>query len=637
MTDPNALERTKTAVAAVLPPGLRVEEPVLRKEVIRKTVAGFQTTIAAFSLLAVLAGFVICYSRLSAIFESRTWEIGLLRAVGLRRIVVFVELLKESLLLGSAGTAIGIPLGIAIARYGLPIAARTSAIVFRLPVAAAVVTARWDVVILGAGVGLLAAFLSASAPALRLARTEPVAALTMRGRDTQAAAPRFSTSLALGLFMLSGAVAVLQHLSLLRALGLVTTGLVAFGVCASAATIVRYGGRVLAPLWRYVFGPTGEFAAGHLVEHPRRISLTVASLGVGLGAVLMFGMLAWSFERTLVSRLTASFRAPLIVSSAHLGVGYRSAPISDHLVDELAALPGVRAVGGEQSTDVEFADGVVVLKSYDATCFRDPMVHEFPLDSGALPDALGLVGRGQAVFVSSAFAYQHGTRPGDTIHFRSPNGPLAFTVAAVASQPENAITLVRDQYAKFWNDSHVYLAHVALNPAADPSAVRTIIAKTLGTKYRVQVRSTAALVDYFAEQVRQGFSILYPLEAIAFVLLLVGVGDTLSTGVLERTKEFAMMRAVGLQQSRLLLIVMLEGVGIGVLGLILALAAGVVLGLFWTAVQFPAMMGFRLDPHFPSSFALTAAALTIFICLAGSLLPSLRAARLSVVEGLRNE
>src|SRR5207253_1466288 len=180
-----------------------------------------------------------------------------------------------------------------------------------------------------------------------------------------------------------------------------------------------------------------------------------------------------------------------------------------------------------------------------------------------------------------------GTRPGDTIHFRSPNGPLAFTVAAVASQPENAITLVRDQYAKFWNDSHVYLVHVALNPAADPSAVRTIIAKTLGTKYRVQVRSTAALVDYFAEQVRQGFSILYPLEAIAFVLLLVGVGDTLSTGVLERTKEFAMMRAVGLQQSRLLLIVMLEGVGIGVLGLILALAAGVVLGLLWTGAQLP--------------------------------------------------
>src|SRR5439155_1066288 len=73
------LEAVKAAVAAMLPEGLTVAEPALRKDVIRKTIGGFQAMLTAFGLLAVLAGFVICYSRLGAIFEARTWEVGLLR------------------------------------------------------------------------------------------------------------------------------------------------------------------------------------------------------------------------------------------------------------------------------------------------------------------------------------------------------------------------------------------------------------------------------------------------------------------------------------------------------------------------------------------------------------------------------
>ena len=67
----------------------------------RNGVAAFQSMLTAFGLLAVVTGFVICYSRLGAIFEARTWEVGLLRAGGLRRSVVFRELLKESVLLRS--------------------------------------------------------------------------------------------------------------------------------------------------------------------------------------------------------------------------------------------------------------------------------------------------------------------------------------------------------------------------------------------------------------------------------------------------------------------------------------------------------------------------------------------------------
>src|SRR5262249_61942784 len=117
---------------AALPAGAQVQEPELRKAVLGKTVAGFQAMMTAFGVLAVLAGFVICYSRLSAVFETRAWEIGLLRAIGLRRSMVFFELLKESVLVGLTGTLLGLPLGFLIGRVGLPMMAETTALNFGL-------------------------------------------------------------------------------------------------------------------------------------------------------------------------------------------------------------------------------------------------------------------------------------------------------------------------------------------------------------------------------------------------------------------------------------------------------------------------------------------------------------------------
>jgi ABC-type antimicrobial peptide transport system permease subunit len=67
------------------------------------------------------------------------------------------------------------------------------------------------------------------------------------------------------------------------------------------------------------------------------------------------------------------------------------------------------------------------------------------------------------------------------------------------------------------------------------------------------------------------------------------------------------------------------------------LVLGFVLGLFWVTVQFPAILGWRLDLHLPYGFAAGAAALTIGLCIVASLLPSARASRLAVAQALRNE
>jgi putative ABC transport system permease protein len=630
--------RVKAAVAAVLPPGLRVEEPALRKDVIRRTVSGFQAMLTAFGLLAVLAGFIICYSRLGAIFEARTWEVGLLRAVGLRRLVVFGELLKESLLLGAVGTAVGLGLGVVIGQWGLPIVARATAINFRLPALEATPVFSADAIVLGVLVGLVAAILAATVPALRLARKQPVAALRLRGRESPHKSWSIGTALGLLCVAASAGLIVWQRSSQMASLGLVTTALVALAASALTTPFVATGSHVLAALWRRLFGVVGEFSADHLAQQPRRAGLTVATVGIGLGAAMMFGILAWSFERTLVSQLTNRLRGDFVVTSAFVSDGYRPSPISEGVLEPVRRIPGVTTVTAEEERDIEYGSGSVLLDAYDQNCFTGSSTCRWALTPGAAPGATEVVAKGQAVLVSTSFAHLHGTGPGDVLDLDTPRGTERFRVVGITTgQPVPAIIMSRKRYQESWHDPLVTWVHVAVDPAQSGDVVRRRIMSDIGERYRIQVRSSQELIEYFAGQARQAFGVLYLVEAITFLLVAIAIGDTLAGSVIERTRQFAMMRAIGLHRSRLVGIVVMEGIAVGTLGLCMAAATGLALGAFWVEVQFPALLGWQLEMHFPTAFALAGVVVTLALCLVGSVAPAIHAGRLAVPQALRNE
>jgi putative ABC transport system permease protein len=634
--DANAV---RMAVADVLPRGLRVEEPSVRRVVLAHTVQAFQGLLTAFSLLAIVVGFVICFSRLSSIFRLRTFHIGLLRAVGLRRRVVFLELLKESVLIGGAGSLVGIGLGIAITHYALPLISRSTAIALRLPTPSPTARVGGDAIALGAAMGLLAAALAALLPAWRLAHSEPVSALTMRGREPPpvltCAARRLRFVMLLVALAGLGAVQALTRAS---AVGNVITGVIALLICVLATPLLSVGISACRPLLEHGGGADGRLAAHSILSQPGRSALTVATLGLGLGTVLMFGTLAWSFEQTLVGILTRSLRADLIVSSAFVSGGYWSAPLRDDLVAAAASVDGVALAAGEQSKEVAFRGESVFLKTYDPVAFRDRRIYEWPLRQDALPDALERVASGQAALATAAFAYRYQTRPGDTVAVESPTGEVRLAIAGVSNVPiENAIVLSRDRYRALWNDPMVSLIHVVAADGRDRVALGADLRRRLGIANRLQVRSGGQLIRYFAEQVRQAFSLLYLVEAVIFGLILIAMGDNLAAGVIERTREFGMMRATGVRRARVARSVILEGAVIGGLGILLAAIGGLALGHFWVQVQFPAILGWRLEMHFPYRFALVTSGLALALCLLGSFLPARRAARTLPAAALRCE
>jgi putative ABC transport system permease protein len=360
-------------------------------------------------------------------------------------------------------------------------------------------------------------------------------------------------------------------------------------------------------------------------------------LGIGLGTVILFGTLGWSFERSLVSTLTRRYAASLVVTSAFVQGGYKNAPLSDSVLDDLSRISGVSEIAGEQQRQVAYKQGTVLLVSFDASCFTTPHVCNWPVVSGVV-GAMAEVASGRAVMVSASFAKQFGLSVHDTVTVDSPSGPLSMPIAAVTTgQPQAAIVVAREWYKGKWDDPLVSWAHVATGGAASPEEVAERIRRELGAKYRLRVLTSREMVDHFAGQVREAFSLQYVLEAVTLVLVLLGVGDTLAAALIARRRQLGMMRAVGLHRNRLFRLVMLEGVAIGVFGLVLALGLGLSLGAFWVHVQFPALLGWTLEQYVPATFIVITCMAAVGLCMAGALLPSLRAARLSPVAVLRGE
>jgi putative ABC transport system permease protein len=433
-------------------------------------------------------------------------------------------------------------------------------------------------------------------------------------------------------------LALLQRRDDSPLLGNLTTLAVALTVCAAAGPLVTETNWVLKRAWRVLFGPAGRFAAWHVRENTRRAAFMVATIGVGLGVVYMFGTLGWSFERTLVERITGRTQADLTITSAYVSGGYQSAPIPERVRQAVRAIPGVAAAAGQQRRDIPHAGATLTVDGFDAECFRDERMCRWTLDAGALPDALGLVASGTGALVTAPLARQLHVHPGDALELSSPTGPQRILVAAITrSDVASVVVISRDRLRTGWKDDMITWLYVVAADPAHVADVQAAIARQLGQSDRLLIRTRAEFVQYLADQARQAFSLLYIMEAVVFLLVLIGIGDTLATSVLERMRELGMMRAVGLRRRDVVGMVVLEAGGICLLGLVLAVLAGGALGMFWVQVQFPILVGWALELHLPSAFVIVGAALTLALCLAGALLPSLRAAYVTVPMALRAE
>jgi putative ABC transport system permease protein len=632
--------RVEAAVRAVLPEGLRVETPEQRKADLHAVVRSLQVMLRAIALVVLVAAFLIAFNRLTTVFEERAWQAGLLRAVGVRQRAVGRTFAAEALLVGVGGIALGLPMGWGLGHLLLPTIAATTGIATDLLAKPGTLQLHPGTLALAGGLGLGAALLAAALPARRGARHTLSATVRGRGVEQPPASGRVMTA-ARGMVLAALAVTLLgQGATRSATFGLAATVLIVVTAALAARPLLELARPILPTVLAAIVGPAGRFAAASLTRHARRTGLTIATLGVGVGAVVWVWTIAISFERSLLNALTPAFRSDLIVASAHQGSGLYESPLDDGIADRLAELPGVAGVASSRTQAWRYHGTPIVVQAMDPQYFRDERFGRWVLVGRHAPDAWEQVARGEGVTVSTNFVTHFGLGLGDRLVLDTPAGRLVLPIVAVSldfASPGGTIKMSRALYARMWNDRQVTLVMLRVASGTTPDEMRAEIARRLGRTYGLKILSSGEMLAHFVDQARQGFRIVHVLGGLVLLVVLIGMADTLAAGVMEQTRELGAMRALGVRRRQLGRMVVAQSLALAVFGLLLAIVAGLALGMLWVLATFPNLLGWTLELHVPYAQLGVAAAVTLAVCLMAALSPARRIARFEPTSALRYE
>ena len=584
----------------------------------------FDTFLLVFAFIALFVGSFLIFNTFSIVVAQRLRELALLRAVGASRVQITASVLGESVVIGLVASAGGVVVGVALAA-GLK--AGLDALGFALPASGLVVTA--GTVVTALLVGTVITVASAVLPARRAARVPPVAAL-----QDVVAEPRVqsTTRVVSGLAVTVLGVAVLSTGLFVHVGNRV--GLVGLGAATVFVGIAMLGPLVARPLSRMLGAPlawhrtTGELARENAVRNPARTSSTAAALMVGVAIVSLMTVIASSTKASVNAVIDSAVRADYVITSGAAPGG--NSGFSPTLVERLGSLPQVAAATGIRSASVRIDGAGTTIFAAD------------PAKVGALFDMGVIRGRISSltttgIAVSKKVADDHRLSLGSFVGVTFPTTGLhTYTVQAIYTARELAGDYVLPVAAAEGNFPQAldFQVYAKLAPGVSATAGRHIIESVLAAYPTAKLYDQAQYKQQQASQIDQVLNLVYALLALAVVIALIGIANTLALSIYERTRELGLLRAVGATRGQLRATVRSESLIISLLGAVEGLVIGVLFG--WAIVTALASSGVT-QLVVPVAQLLELALLAGLAGLLAAVSPSRRAARMDVLRAITTE
>jgi len=637
-------EELATRVSAVLPAGY---EAITREQLaeegaesISQALGFFTTFLLVFAGIALFVGAFLINNTFTILIGQRTQELALMRTLGARRAQVIRAVLLEAVLVGALAALIGFAVGIGFA-YLIELA--FGALGIELPSIGLKVrppTLLWSL-----AVGVIVTAVATLGPARRAANIAPIEALRLAqapprpawGRRTLAGLVVATVGIALMVFGLGGGPLILTGLG----------AVVAFlGLAVLSPLLVRPLGTVVGtPLaWLSVAGRLGR---DNTMRNPARTATTAAALMIGLAFVTAAGTFGSSARASVTESLEESLGADYVIVQSGFGLGFSPA-----LAEAVAQQPGVA-----YASSIRGVQGVVEGPAEGSSDLPDEEVPDpagTPLagvDPGTITTAAGLTVtegtlddlRGETVAIEEGEADKWGVSLGDSVVLSfgtaervalpivavfeandlitTPNGPAPFVLALPTF----------DRLAPTALDSVVF---VGIAEDADPAAVGASLDEVAAAYPDVEVQDRTQLIESQEDQINLFINMLYLLLAVAVLVALLGIVNTLALSVLERTSEIGVLRAIGMRRGQVSSMIVVESVIIAIFGALLGLAAGT--GIGYVLIRSLADEGL-------TSFAVPWGSLLVFLLFAvalgilAALLPAWRASRVRIVDAIATE
>ena len=630
-------EVTRGELREALPRHLNVMAVSERKADEARAIQGFQFMLDVISVMGLLLAALITSNRLGMIYQSRLWEIGVLRALGRPPRYVLTSLLLEAAILSGIGVAIGLPLGWLLSQAIAGPIAQTMLMNFKEVVAISTISPTWSALLVAGGAGVLSGVAAALVPGARAVRMPVVDVLaSARQRDPwrPSGLRRIATLTLPALAFLLVLLQVLTGVRLFSGLAMVLS--LIGGVC-----LVQPGLRALSPVLAKLVGDRLAIGVKDQSRFPSRAVGATVVLMAGLSVVVLFASMGDSFEEYVAGRDAMSRKGDLIVESSY-DVGPGKPPIEGSIVDEIARIPGVARVSAEVGTITRAgsAEHEIGVFAIDDERFLDRRFADWDLEE-AEPDALERVARGEGMLANRQLLQTLDKGLGDTATVMSPTGSLELPILGITTisflSQSGDVTMSRALYRRAWEDDSILRASVLVEEGAEASEVSAAILETLGSRYRLQVISHQELREFVAANVAEGLSFFTTLAALTLLVVAIGTADALAADVVERTREIGTLRTLGISPRDIGVMLLMQALAIGVVGGVLGLLVGAGLSLSFVEGLLPDILGWQLQLRFNGSLALGVSVAGILACLVGAILPAIRGGALPPAQALRYE
>jgi len=597
--------------------------------------ASIRTGQAAFNLFGFLAlfmgGFII-FNTFRTIVAERRHDIGMLRAVGASRRTIIGLILTEGVLQGAVGTLLGIALGYLMGAGLLVLMAPVFTQFIHLQIGAPVVKPILILVTvtLGVGVTLLAGLL----PAFSASRVMPLEAL--RPSVAEIGQRTAGVGAVIGVCLI--ALAVLGLIS--GNMGLTALGGLMFliGLVLVAPALVKPIASVFSALIAFTFARegTGTLAQGNLTRQPARSAITASATMIGLAIIVGMGGLIWSLSGGFLDILRRSLGSDYLIMPPSVGVWGSDVGAKQDLAENLRAVSGVGAVSTMRFAAATANGKSISLLGIDPEVY--PQVASLTFQEGDWT-AYNKLSNGRTLITNGVFAAQAGLKVGDTVRLSTPTGQKEYQIVAIAGDYLNAKIMTayisQANLQKDFRKSEDIFIQVNLAPEADQAKVEQKMKAILEDYPQFKLVSGKS---YFEEN-KQLFDSIF---AIYFVILgvlalpsLIALLNTLAIGVIERTREIGMLRAIGATRRQVRRMVVAESLLLAAIGTAFGLLAGLYLG--YVMVLGLSVSGFPVNYVFPYAGLLAAIAIGLIFGVLAALVPARQAARMEIVHALRYE
>ncbi|MFS4097665.1 ABC transporter permease [Streptomyces sp. AF1A] len=631
-------DQLKKNVAAALGRGYKVQTAKEVADANQKSVESFlnvmKYAMLGFAGIAFLVGIFLIINTFSMLVAQRTREIGLMRAIGSSRGQVNRSVLVEALLLGVIGSVLGVGAGVGIAVGLMKLMGNMG-----MHLSTDDLTVAWTTPVVGLVLGVVVTVLAAYLPARRAGKISPMAALRDAGTpaDVRSGVVRAVIGLVLtgaggfSLYVAAGADKAKAGSGWLG-LGVVLTliGFVVIGPLLAGGLV-----RVLGMVLLRIFGPVGRMAERNALRNPRRTGATGAALMIGLALVACLSVVGSSMVASATDQLDKTVGTDFIIQPDNAQL------ITPQAVKLIKETPDLARVTEYRPTTADFTtpDGKT-LRDTDITAADPSYASDLRKKTvaGNLADAY----RPDSMSVHEKFAQAHDIHLGSKITVAFKDGATAhLTVRAITSSDD-----VIDQGAKYTSIAtlakyvpagRMPLDELVFATAKDgqQAAAYKALKSELHDGYpQLTVRDQTDYKKALKDQIGQLLNMIYGLLALAIIVAVLGVVNTLALSVVERTREIGLMRAIGLSRRQLRRMIRLESVVIAVFGALLGLG----LGMGWgaTAQKLLALQGLKiLDIPWPTIIAVFVG--SAFVGLFAALVPAFRAGRMNVLNAIATE